>query len=102
MTKKLKNKTKPYPEKRKSVLIPKYAVSHIVERHLWAEFSEIPSGRIHAFVDSTGRDGQSILESWAESLRGKFHGIKTKYKVPFVITKHPKTEVMVLWKERVA
>ena len=87
-------------EKEKEVRLP-YVASHIVKRHKWQEFLNIPINRIKPVIINIKDADLGILWSWELHFRGYFHGKKVFPGDPYIITRNPKTKVSVLWKEAI-
>lgn len=76
--------------------------AHIIEHFMLDEFEKIPKGRVSDFISEVKTiEDHKVLDLWAEHFRGKFQGVQTRFKCPFVITKNPITGVKALWKEKV-
>ena len=78
----------------------RFIKSHIITTFRKKAFDEIPKHRLTAFLTGVvnARD-EAILDSWVTHFRGLVNGVQTRFRVPFVITQHPKTRVKALWKE---
>jgi len=75
---------------------------HIVKRFRWEEFQKIAEKNLVDFLPHIRGDSPidgRTLETWENHLRGKFNGRQLKFKIPYVITKNPKTGARALWKE---